>query len=166
MTRRALIFAVPKGKETHYSKIQGPIIGSVWAPLYHAYGYYMPGNTSPDAIHENARLKENSKDGLMAALATVLSCAVFGVKPLIRAAVGGVLWSEFESAFATWDGHVTFGSSQLDSHAAAFYVFSALRETCAKSATHCRSVCTYNVHTLTLTSLPPRNSPLSLPQTG
>jgi hypothetical protein len=128
MARRALIFTVPKGREVHYSKIQGPIIGSVWAPLYHSYGYYMPANTSRDPDGENTSLKFYSKLGLTNSFVTVLSCAVFGVKPLIRAGVGGILWSEFESAFATWDGHVTFGSSQLGSHAIGFYVWSAIRE--------------------------------------
>ena len=122
MTRRALIFTVPKGKEIHYSKIQGPIIGSVWAPLYHSYGYYMPANTSRDPDGENTTLKLNSKLGLGSALLTVLTCAAFGVKPLIRAAVGGVLWAESESAFATWDGHVTFGSSHVSAHAGGFFV--------------------------------------------
>ena len=102
MTRRALIFTVPKGKEIHYSKIQGPIIGSVWAPLYHSYSYYMPANTSRDPDGDDAILKRNSKLALGSALLTLLSCAAFGVKPLIRAAVGGVLWAESESAFATW----------------------------------------------------------------
>ena len=128
MVRRALIFTVPKGKEVHYSKIQGPIIGYVWAPLYHSYGYYMPLATSPDPVGENATLKQNSKLGLGSALLTVLSCAAFGVKPLIRAAVGGVLWAESESAFATWDGHVTFGSSHVSAHAGGFFVWSAIRE--------------------------------------
>ena len=75
MTRRALIFTVPKGKEIHYSKIQGPIIGSVWAPLYHSYSYYMPANTSRDPDGENTTLKLNSKLGLGSALLTVLTCA-------------------------------------------------------------------------------------------
>ena len=128
MTRRALIFTVPKGKEVHYSKIKGPIIGSVWAPLYHSYSYYMPANTSRDPDGENTTLKLNSKLGLGSALLTVLTCAAFGVKPLIRAAVGGVLWAESESAFATWDGHVTFGSSHVSAHAGGFFVWSAIRE--------------------------------------
>ena len=128
MTRRALIFTVPKGKEIHYSKIQGPIIGSVWAPLYHSYSYYVPANTSRDPDGDDAILKRNSKLALGSALLTLLSCAAFGVKPLIRAAVGGVLWAESESAFATWDGHVTFGSSHVSAHAGGFFVWSAIRE--------------------------------------
>ena len=128
MTRRALIFTVPKGKEVHYSKIKGPIIGSVWAPLYHSYSYYVPANTSSNPDGDDAILKRNSKLALGSALLTVLTCAAFGVKPLIRAAVGGVLWAESESAFATWDGHVTFGSSHVSAHAGGFFVWSAIRE--------------------------------------
>jgi hypothetical protein len=88
----------------------------------------MPANTSNYPAQEHATLKQNSKLGLGLSLLNVLSSAVFGVKPLIRCAVGGVLWSEFESAFATWDGHVTFGSSQMDAHAGGFYLWSAIRE--------------------------------------
>ena len=127
MTRRALVFDVPKGKEMHYSKIKGPILGYVWAPLYHGYGYYMPANTSSDPVNDDITLKRNSKLNLRDNLLTVLSCAAFGVKPLIQVAIGAVLWAELESAFATWDGHVTFGSSHLGAHAMGFYIWSAIR---------------------------------------
>ena len=127
MTRRALVFTVPKRNEVHYSKIQGPILGRVWAPLYHAYGYYMPSVSSTDPVNDDITLKRNSILNLRDSFITILSCAAFGIKPLIQVAIGAVMWAEFESAFATWDGHVTFGSSHLGAHAMGFYIWSAVR---------------------------------------
>ena len=128
MPRRALIFKVPKGKEVHYSKIHGPVLGKVWAPFYHGYGYYMPYHTSQDPFAENTELIDNSNTSLVYHIGVVLASLVFGWKPLIRAAVGSVLWAESESLFATWDGHVTFGSSHVGAHAGAFFLWSAIRE--------------------------------------
>ena len=42
--RRKLLFDIPKGPEVPYWKIKGRILGEVWAPLYHAYSYYMPAS--------------------------------------------------------------------------------------------------------------------------
>ena len=127
--RRRLIFNIPPGKEEHYSKIQGGILGPVWAPLYHSYSYYMPANNvrQPHFLI-NQSLWNRSTEGAWFALFAVLVTGVFGWNALIRAAVGSVVWSEAESVFATWDGHVTFGTSHITAHAGGFFLFSAVRE--------------------------------------
>ena len=64
---------------------------------------------------------------MTATLITLLFPLVFGWTSFWRCALGGVLWAETESMFATWDGHVTFGSSQVLGHASGFFIYSAVR---------------------------------------
>ena len=119
MPRRSLIFTVPPGKELHYSKIQGEILGKVWAPLFHAYGYYLPKANVPaeDQAYVNVELTENSEKALVTgALEHLLLWVALGRNPALISLIGGVVWAESESLFAYWDGHVTFGSSHVSAH--------------------------------------------------
>jgi hypothetical protein len=127
--RRRLIFNVPPGKEQHYSKIDGRILGSVWAPIYHSYGYYMAATAFPpgDGDDVDMRLKRNSWDGLKGTFFSLLPNILFGWPAFWRSIVGSLIWAESESLFATWDGHVTFGTSHVTAHLAGFYLYSAIR---------------------------------------
>ena len=129
MSHRALVFNVPKGNEVHYSKIQGKILGKVRAPLYHSYSYYVPANKFPPRMHNAAHimLEEQYKIVRNTAILLVPLSLLFGWTSFWRCALGGVVWSEAESMFATWDGHVTFGSSHIVGHASGFFVYSAVR---------------------------------------
>ena len=126
--RRRLLFNVPPGKEQHYSKIQGRILGSVWAPIYHSYGYYMPANAFPPGERDDLdkMLTRNSWDGVKFVVIQVLPNILFGWPAVWRSVVGGLIWAESESLFATWDGHVTFGSSHVAAHLSGFYLYSAI----------------------------------------
>jgi hypothetical protein len=118
-TRRALIFNVPKGPETHYSKIKGKPLGEVWAPLYHAYSYYMPRDAfpSPDVqVAVDDALKWASRQGLELAALQNLIMLPLGGNAVLKNMIGSVVFAEAESVFATWDGHVTFGSSHATAH--------------------------------------------------
>ena len=128
--RRRLVFNIPPGPETHYSDIKGEILGRVWAPLYHGYGYYLPKNKFPpeNAPAIDAFLKLLSKDGGKHAVKTMLATLVFGVKPFLQNLSGAIAWAEGESIFASWDGHVTFGSSQVVAHATGFLSVALIQE--------------------------------------
>ena len=125
MPRRRLIFDVPPGHELHYSKIppNTGYLGSRWAPLFHAYGYYIPtANVTVDRqAGVNHLLIENSKSGLL--IAAVLNLFLWlglDANSALISVTGGLLWAELESAFAYWDGHVTFGSSQVSAFATGY----------------------------------------------
>jgi hypothetical protein len=130
--RRRLIFNVPAGKEQHYSKIKGSIAGRVWAPLYHGYGYYLPASLADK--WDDARMKQASINNAIKAAVLVATNAAFGWKSMAKAGVGGIVWAEAESIFATWDGHVTFGTSHIMGHAAGFFLVNAIREMLARKS--------------------------------
>ena len=130
--RRRLVFDVPKGKETHYSKIRGRILGPVWAPIYHAYSYYLPASKFPSyscarLLSIDQELQVDSEHNLRDNIFPILFVGIFGWTPLWRSIVGGIVWAESESLFATWDGHVTFGSSHVYAHIAGFTVIMVVR---------------------------------------
>jgi hypothetical protein len=127
--RRRLIFNVPPGNEQHYSRIQGRILGSVWAPIYHGYGYYMPASVFPPREHAdvNSRLTDASWNNLKSVFISMLPMILFGWPALWRSVVGGLIWAESESLFATWDGHLSFGSSHVGAHLSGFYLYSTIR---------------------------------------
>ena len=116
MSRRALIFNVAPGKELHYRKIKGGYVGKRWAPLFHAYGYYLPRATEehPDAVDK--RLTFFSEEALKQVLYQNLIMLPLGVNAVLFNMIGSVLWAESESYFAYWDGYVSFGSSHLTAH--------------------------------------------------
>ncbi len=129
-TRRRLVFNVPKGKERHYSKIPADeILGSVTAPLYHSYSYYMPSDqfdaSQRKEVDEKLKLQTwiNYKSIGMLMLPVLL----FGWTSVWRCLVGGVVWAESESMFASWDGAVTFGPSHVSAHVAGFSLVSLIR---------------------------------------
>ena len=126
--RRRLVFNVPPGKEQHYSKIQGRILGSVWAPIYHGYGYYVPATAFPPGVRDDLdkRLTHNSWDAVKWGVIALLPNILFGWPAIWRSVVGSLIWAESESLFATWDGHVTFGSSHVAAHLSGFYLYSAI----------------------------------------
>ena len=116
MSRRALVFNVPPGREVHYSKIKGEYIGKLYAPLFHAYGYYLPLDGEEDPVGTDKHLKEISKEGLRLVLYENLLLLPLGVNAVLFNIIGSVLWAESESYFAYWDGHVSFGSSHMTGH--------------------------------------------------
>jgi hypothetical protein len=125
MKRRALIFDVPPGRELHYSKIHGEYLGTRWAPLFHAYGYYLPITNVPfgerSQVHDV--LERNSKFVALETFLvhpTLLYLAFKDLNPVLFGLIGGVVWAEVESYFAYWDGHVTFGSSHVTAHLAGY----------------------------------------------
>jgi len=117
--KRRLIFTVPKGPETHYRDIQGGYVGKIWAPLFHAYGYYLPKSAFDDRQSMAQRDKDltaNSYSALQTVIIQNLTLIPLGGKAVLLNLVGSVLWAESESLFAYWDGHVTFGSSHMMAH--------------------------------------------------
>jgi hypothetical protein len=130
MTRRRLVFDVPKGKEQHYSEIPAnEILGSVTAPLYHSYSYYMPSKAFPPSqwreVDEKLKLQTWINYKQVALL--MLPILLFGWTSVWRSLVGGVAWAEAESMFATWDGHVTFGPSHVSGHLVGFTMYKFIR---------------------------------------
>ena len=127
--RRRLVFNIPPGQEAHYTDIKGEILGRVWAPLYHGYGYYMAKSAFPNnAAEVDERLKAISKSNAKHTFAIMLATLIFGVKPMLQNLTGGIAWAEGESIFASWDGHVTFGSSHVQAHGMGFLTVSLIRE--------------------------------------
>ena len=119
-SRRALVFNVPKGRETHYSKIKGEYLGRRWAPFFHAYGYYLPREGDRNPKNVDLSLKRRSKHALERVLYRNLVMLPLGVNAVLFNMIGSVLWAESESYFAYWDGHVSFGSSHLTAHWAGY----------------------------------------------
>ena len=116
MSRRALIFNVAPGRETHYSKIKGEYIGRRWAPLFHAYGYYLPRANVEDPEYVDKLLTVLSKEALKLAILQNIVMLPLGVNAVLINMLGSVIWAESESLFAYWDGYVSFGSSHLTAH--------------------------------------------------
>ena len=115
--RRKLLFNIPPGLERPYWQIpQEYMLGQVWAPLYHGYGYYMdarafvPDPVSLQDIH--AKLTEQAYSGLLTtAIFHGLSLA-WGTRSSLKLAGTSVLFTELESYWATnVEKSVTFGSS-------------------------------------------------------
>ena len=130
MPRRRLVFDVPKGKEQHYSEIpKGHLLGSVNAPLFHSYSYYMPAAAFAPSLHKEVdeKLKLQTWVNYKQNALLMLPILLFGWKSVWRSIVGGLVWAESESAFASWDGHVTFGSSHISGHLVGFTLYSAIR---------------------------------------
>ena len=121
--RRKLLFDIPKGPEVPYWKIKGRIIGEVWAPIYHAYSYYMPAKHFRDKGDSDDRIdvidrgmKRHSRDSLQFCAYLSLPWLLVGWKPFLKLLVGGIAWSELESMFSYWDSNgdvVSFGSSHF-----------------------------------------------------
>ena len=131
MWRRRLVFTIPKDVETHYSEIKGEYIGKIWNPLYHAYSYYLPAESS----HENVRKSDNDEltgksiRNLKVAMASMILLSPMGTNAMLINVLGSVLWAESESIFAKWDGHVSFGSSHLMAHTWGFGIAAILKTT-------------------------------------
>ena len=126
--RRKLIFNVPKGRETPYFKIKGTPLGKVWAPLFHGYGYYLPPSGNPGAdARVDKRLAKESAENLQYAAINMLLVLPLGMWPFLYNVLGALLWTEGESLFAYWDGHVTFGSSHTMGHTWGFAIVSVVR---------------------------------------
>jgi len=128
--RRKLLFDIPKGPEVPYWKIKGRIIGEVWAPIYHAYSYYMPAsartvNRDPEGLSRSydvsverwdRKMKRLTRDNLQFCAYLSLPWLLVGWKPFLKLLVGGIAWSELESMFSYWDSNgdvVSFGSSHF-----------------------------------------------------
>ena len=127
--RRALVFSVPKGLEEHYSKINGKYVGRIWAPFFHAYGYYLPTINVPlsDQDRVDNELKEQSLEQLRAnGIQLMLLWLALGGNRALIGLIGGILFAEMESYFAYWDGHVTFGSSHVMAHSIGYGLVSMM----------------------------------------
>jgi len=119
--RRKLLFDIPKGPEVPYWKIKGRIVGEVWAPLYHAYSYYMPASArtvnKPGMVDFwDRKLKKLTRDNLQFCAYLSLPWLLVGWKPFLKLLAGGIVWSELESMFSYWDSNgdvVSFGSSHF-----------------------------------------------------
>ncbi len=119
--RRKLLFDLPKGPEVPYWKIKGRIVGEVWAPLYHAYSYYMPASArtvnNPGMVEfYDRKLKKLTRDNLQFCAYLSLPWLLVGWKPFLKLLAGGIVWSELESMFSYWDSNgdvVSFGSSHF-----------------------------------------------------
>ena len=121
MWRRRLIFTVPPGDETHYWKIKGgkeETVGKVWAPLFHAYSYYLPKDRVPQRLWKRVddNLTAASIGNLKHALMNMMFLAPMGPNRMIMNLLGSVGFAELESTFAYLDGHVSFGSSHTMGH--------------------------------------------------
>jgi hypothetical protein len=130
MPRRRLVFEVPKGKEQHYSEIpKGHLLGSVNAPLFHSYSYYMPAAAFAPSLHKEVdeKLKLQTWINYKQNALLMLPILLFGWTSVWRSIVGGVAWAEAESMFASWDGHVTFGSSHVSGHLVGFTLYKFIR---------------------------------------
>ena len=113
---RRLIFTVPSGDETHYWKIKGgkeETVGKVWAPLFHAYSYYLPKAKVPQRLWKRVddNLTAASIGNLKHALMNMMFLAPMGPNRMIMNLLGSVGFAELESTFAYLDGNVSFGSS-------------------------------------------------------
>ena len=121
MWRRRLIFTVPPGDETHYWKIKGGkenTVGKVWAPLFHAYSYYLPKDKIPQRLWKRVddNLTAASIGNLKHALMNMMFLAPMGPNRMIMNLLGSVGFAELESGFAYLDGNVSFGSSHTMGH--------------------------------------------------
>ena len=118
---RRLIFTVPSGDETHYWKIKGgkeETVGKVWAPLFHAYSYYLPKAKVPQRLWKRVddNLTAASIGNLKHALMNMMFLAPMGPNRMIMNLLGSVGFAELESGFAYLDGNVSFGSSHTMGH--------------------------------------------------
>ena len=116
--RRRLLFTVPPGDEMHYWKIKGgkeETVGKVWAPLFHAYSYYLPKAKVPKRLWKRVddNLTAASIGNLKHALMNMMFLAPMGPNRMIMNLLGSVGFAELESTFAYLDGHVSFGSCLL-----------------------------------------------------
>ena len=129
MWRRRLVFTIPKDVETHYSEIKGEYIGKIWNPLYHAYSYYLPAESSHENVrkHDNDELTGKSIRNLKVAMASMILLSPMGTNAMLINVLGSILWAESESIFAKWDGHVSFGSSHLMAHTWGFGIAAILK---------------------------------------
>ena len=128
--RRALVFTVPQGRELHYLKFKGEYLGRRWAPFFHAYGYYLPTvNVLSDRDGVDRDLKRQSADNLINnGIEHLLLWLALGGNRALIGLIGGILWAEMESAFAYWDGHVTFGSSHVTAHFIGYGIVSMMMQ--------------------------------------
>ena len=118
MFRRKLLFNIPPGNEKPYWQIPPQfLLGKVWAPIYHGYGYYIDGRTivpsagvTVQSVHN--QLTTQAQVGLAeTTLIHALSLA-WGTKSALKLAATSVLFSEFESYWAVhMEDSVSFGSS-------------------------------------------------------
>ena len=118
MFRRKLIFNIPRGAERPYWQIPDQfLLGKVWAPIYHGYGYYIDGRliqrthgVTAQSVHNQLSLQ--AQYGLAeSALIHALSFA-WGTKSALKLAATSVLFSELESYWAVhMENAVSFGSS-------------------------------------------------------
>ena len=145
-SRRALVFTVPKGREEHYLRIKPRYaiphvpgletnkfstrmyVGRIWAPFFHAYGYYLPTlNIYKHLDRTDKELKQGSLDSLRAnGIQLMLLWLALGGNRALIGLIGGILFAEMESYFAYWDGHVTFGSSHVMAHSIGYGLVSMM----------------------------------------
>ena len=96
---RRLIFTVPSGDETHYWKIKGgkeETVGKVWAPLFHAYSYYLPKDKVPQRLWKRVddNLTAASIGNLKHALMNMMFLAPMGPNRMIMNLLGSVGFAE------------------------------------------------------------------------
>ena len=103
-------------------------MGKVWAPLFHAYSYYLPKAPIPAQLvpRVDDQLTTASIENLQHALLNMALLAPLGTNRVIFNILGGLLFAEAESAFALWDGHVSFGSSHTMGHTWGFGLVSII----------------------------------------
>ena len=118
MFRRKLLFNIPPGNERPYWQIPPQyLLGKVWAPIYHGYGYYMDGRmiqpsfgVTAQSVHN--KLATQAQLGLAETTIFHLMALAWGYKSALKLAATSVLFSEFESYWAVhMEDSVSFGSS-------------------------------------------------------
>ena len=118
MFRRKLLFNIPPGAEKPYWRIpKRYLLGRVYAPLYHGYGYYMDGREISPGIGVTAqsvhnKLATQAQLGLAETTIFHLMALAWGYKSALKLAATSVLFSELESYWAVhMENAVRFGSS-------------------------------------------------------
>ena len=119
--RRELLFNVPPGNERPYWLIPSEhLVGRVYAPLYHGYGYYMDARVfTPDSKqHIDEKLTRQTYGGLLDSAILHALSLLWGQRSALKLVGTSVLFAELESYFAVnVENSVSFGSSHLSATA-------------------------------------------------
>lgn len=115
MFRRKLLFDVPPGNEIPYWKILPQnLLGTVWAPFYHGYGYYMDKRAFHPQDWQNVHngLKDQSQYALLSTVIVHALSLPWGRYGTLKLIGTSILFSEIESYLAVnLENVVSFGSS-------------------------------------------------------
>ena len=121
--RRRLLFNIPKGREKPYWEIpEEYLVGRVWAPIYHGYGYYMDSRGFQDPETMDQFLKKQSRIALAdTTLHHALTYLAWGPRSALKLVGTSVLFAELESYWAVHqEKAVSFGSSHTSAAATGY----------------------------------------------